>query len=76
MCEEIPHEKHTVAPMQEESAVGVEECPDGVGGFPECTLRGLSLFSCYKLWLVVEGGHGTVQSLPVFVAPVDYGECF
>ncbi|KAL6458143.1 hypothetical protein MHYP_G00333730 [Metynnis hypsauchen] len=72
MCEEMPHEKGTMALMQEESMFGMEECPDGPGDFRECTLRDLSLFSCYKLWLVVEGGHGKVKSLPVFVAPVDY----
>ncbi|XP_072540345.1 leptin receptor isoform X2 [Salminus brasiliensis] len=72
MCEEIPPEEGAMIPKQEESMLGVEECPDGVGDFHECTLRDLSLFSCYKLWLVVEGGHGKVRSLPVFVAPIDY----
>uniref|UniRef100_A0A4W4H029 Fibronectin type-III domain-containing protein n=1 Tax=Electrophorus electricus TaxID=8005 RepID=A0A4W4H029_ELEEL len=71
MCEEIPHEERSMAQMGEESLSGVEECPDGAGDFRECTLRGLSLFSCYRVWLVVEGGHGKVRSLPVFVSPVE-----
>ncbi|XP_076871066.1 leptin receptor isoform X2 [Brachyhypopomus gauderio] len=72
MCEELSHEERAMAQMGEESVSGVEECLDGAGDFHECTLRGLSLFSCYKLWLEMEGGHGKVRSLPVFVSPVDY----
>lgn len=52
----------------------VEECPDGPGDLRRCTLRRISLFSCYQLWLEVEGGHGRVRSLPVFLLPVDHGE--
>uniref|UniRef100_A0A8B9JSH7 Fibronectin type-III domain-containing protein n=1 Tax=Astyanax mexicanus TaxID=7994 RepID=A0A8B9JSH7_ASTMX len=72
MCEVIPPDEGVMTAVQEDSMVGVKECPDGVGDFRECTLQGLSLFSCYKLWLVVEGGHGKVRSRPIFVAPVDY----
>uniref|UniRef100_A0A9J7WZ67 Leptin receptor n=2 Tax=Cyprinus carpio TaxID=7962 RepID=A0A9J7WZ67_CYPCA len=48
------------------------ECPSGAGDHRECTLRNLSLFSCYKIWLEVEGGRGKVRSFPVYVAPIDY----
>lgn len=72
-CEEIPREEFTVT--DEEIMAGVEECPIGAGDFNECTLKNLRLFSCYKLWLVVEGGYNKVRSLPVFVLPVNYGEC-
>lgn len=75
MCEEIPHEEGTLVQTHGETMAGVEECPDGAGDYRECTLRDLSLFSCYKLWLVVEGGYNKVRSLPVFVSPIDYGEC-
>ncbi|KAI4891910.1 hypothetical protein NFI96_029995 [Prochilodus magdalenae] len=68
MCEEIP-EEHTMALMQEESQ---EETPNCMRDFRECTLQGLSLFSCYKLWLEVKGSHKKVRSLPVFVAPFEY----
>lgn len=53
----------------------VEECQDGAIDYRECTLRDLNLFSCYKLWLVVEDRYNKVRSRPVFVLPVDYGEC-
>ncbi|XP_060775898.1 leptin receptor isoform X2 [Neoarius graeffei] len=72
MCEEIPHEDDTTVQTHGETMAGVEECPDGAGDYRECTLRNLSLFSCYKLWLVVEGGYNKVRSLPVFVSPIDY----
>ncbi|XP_053087546.1 leptin receptor isoform X2 [Pangasianodon hypophthalmus] len=72
MCEEIPHEEGTMTQTHEETISGVEECPDGTGDYRECTLRDLSLFSCYKLWLVVEGSYNKVRSLPVFVSPIDY----
>uniref|UniRef100_A0A673JC57 Leptin receptor-like n=1 Tax=Sinocyclocheilus rhinocerous TaxID=307959 RepID=A0A673JC57_9TELE len=48
------------------------ECPSGAGDHRECTFKNLSLFSCYKIWLEVEGGHGKVRSFPVYVAPIDY----
>ncbi|XP_062854239.1 leptin receptor [Trichomycterus rosablanca] len=64
LCEEMQRE--------EEPSSEVEECPEGAGDYRQCTLRRLSLFSCYKLWLVVEGGHGKVRSLPVFLSPVNY----
>ncbi|XP_058635214.1 leptin receptor isoform X3 [Onychostoma macrolepis] len=48
------------------------ECPSGAGDHRECTLRNLSLFSCHKIWLEVEGGRGKVRSFPVYVAPIDY----
>ncbi|KAF5903183.1 leptin receptor isoform X1, partial [Clarias magur] len=69
-CEEIPQEEGTVT--DEEIMAAVEECPDGAGDYHECTLRNLRVFSCYKLWLVVEGGYNKVRSLPVFVLPVNY----
>uniref|UniRef100_A0A673KXD8 Leptin receptor-like n=1 Tax=Sinocyclocheilus rhinocerous TaxID=307959 RepID=A0A673KXD8_9TELE len=56
----------------EENMSLVKECPSGAGDHRECTLRNLSLFSCYKIWLEVEGGRGKVRSFPVYVAPIDY----
>nr|XP_055068564.1 leptin receptor isoform X2 [Misgurnus anguillicaudatus] len=56
----------------EESLSSVKECPYGAGDHRECTLSNLSLFSCYKIWLEVEGGRGKVRSFPVYVAPIDY----
>ncbi|KAI7807653.1 leptin receptor [Triplophysa rosa] len=56
----------------EEFSASVKECPYGAGDHRECTLSNLSLFSCYKIWLEVEGGRGKVRSLPVYVAPIDY----
>ncbi|TVK90654.1 Leptin receptor [Bagarius yarrelli] len=70
MCEEIQHEESSLP--ETETMAGVKECPDGAGDYRECTLRDLSLLSCYKLWLVVEGGHNKVKSLPVFVSPIDF----
>uniref|UniRef100_A0A8C1QIM5 Leptin receptor n=1 Tax=Cyprinus carpio TaxID=7962 RepID=A0A8C1QIM5_CYPCA len=55
----------------EESMSLVKECPSGAGDHRECTLRNLSLFSCYKIWLEVEGGRGKVRSFPVYVLPID-----
>lgn len=74
MCQETPHEEGAVTQSHGETMAGVEECPDGAGDYHECTLRDLSLFSCYKLWLVVEGGYNKVRSRPVFVSPIDCGE--
>ncbi|XP_043098358.1 leptin receptor isoform X2 [Puntigrus tetrazona] len=66
MCE-------TVSGMEgSEEAEENMECSSGAGDHRECTLRNLSLFSCYKIWLEVEGGHGKVRSFPVYVAPIDY----
>lgn len=65
-CEEIQHEEGTMAE--------IKECLDGAGDYNECTLRNLNVFSCYKLWLVVEGGYNKVRSLPAFVLPIDYGK--
>ncbi|XP_073707958.1 leptin receptor [Garra rufa] len=56
----------------EENMSSVKECPPGAGDDRECTLKILSLFSCYKIWLEVEGGRGKVRSFPVYVAPIDY----
>ncbi|XP_067229146.1 leptin receptor isoform X1 [Chanodichthys erythropterus] len=56
----------------EENMSLVKECPSGPGDHRECTLSNLSLFSCYKIWLEVEGGRGKVRSFPVYVAPIDY----
>uniref|UniRef100_A0A672LC26 Leptin receptor-like n=1 Tax=Sinocyclocheilus grahami TaxID=75366 RepID=A0A672LC26_SINGR len=68
MCE-------TISEMEgSEEAEENMECPSGAGDHRECTLRNLSLFSCYKIWLEVEGGRGKVRSFPVYVAPIDYGE--
>ncbi len=68
MCE-------TISEMEgSEGAEENMECPSGAGDHRECTLRNLSLFSCYKIWLEVEGGRGKVRSFPVYVAPIDYGE--
>lgn len=75
MCEEIQHEEGTLTQAQRETMARVEECPNGAGDYRECTLRNLSLFFCYELWLVVEDGYNKVRSLPVFVSPIDYGEC-
>ncbi|KAK3556758.1 hypothetical protein QTP70_016696 [Hemibagrus guttatus] len=72
MCEEIQHEEGTLTQAQGETMADVEECPDGAGDYRECTLRDLSLFSCYKLWLVVQDGYNKVRSRPVFVLPIDY----
>ncbi|XP_066519865.1 leptin receptor [Hoplias malabaricus] len=71
MCEEMHNEESPTAVL-EESMIGVEECPDGAGEIRECTLRDLSLFSCYKLWIVVEGGLGKIRSVPAFVVPADH----
>uniref|UniRef100_A0A8C1W4X7 Leptin receptor n=1 Tax=Cyprinus carpio TaxID=7962 RepID=A0A8C1W4X7_CYPCA len=66
MCE-------TISEMEgSEEAEENMECPSGAGDHRECTLRNLSLFSCYKIWLEVEGGRGKVRSFPVYVAPIDY----
>ncbi|KAF7711805.1 leptin receptor isoform X1 [Silurus meridionalis] len=72
MCEEIPLEERTEIQTPGETMAGVVECPDGSGDYSECTLQVLSMFFCYKLWLVVEGGSNKVRSLPVFILPVDY----
>ncbi|KAK2858151.1 hypothetical protein Q7C36_006070 [Tachysurus vachellii] len=71
MCDEIQYEEGTLAQAQEDPMVDVEECTDGAGDYHQCTLRDLSLISCYKLWLVVEDGYNKVRSLPVFVSPID-----
>ncbi|KAG7326283.1 hypothetical protein KOW79_009684 [Hemibagrus wyckioides] len=71
-CQEIQQEEGTLTQAQGETMADVEECPDGAGDYRECTLRDLNLFSCYKLWLVVEDGYNKVRSRPVFVSPVDY----
>lgn len=76
MCEEIPHEESTMTQTHGGTMAEVKECPDGAGDYHECTLRNLSVFSCYKLWLVVEGGYNRVRSLPALVSPIDYGKLF
>lgn len=75
MCDEIQYEEGTLTQAQGDPMVDVEECTDGAGDYHQCTLRDLSLISCYKLWLVVEDGYNKVRSLPVFVSPIDCGEC-
>lgn len=72
MCETISKMEGTEE--AEENMSLVKECPSGAGDHRECTLSNLSLFSCYKIWLEVEGGRGKVRSFPVYVAPIDYGE--
>lgn len=72
MCEDVL--KMNNSGDGEESSSLVKECPYGAGDHRECTLSNLSLFSCYKIWLEVEGGRGKVKSFPVYVAPIDYGE--
>lgn len=66
----------TISKMEgaEENMSLVKECPSGVGDHKECNLSNISLFSCYKIWLEVEGGRGKVRSFPVYVAPIDCGE--
>ncbi|XP_052455578.1 leptin receptor [Carassius gibelio] len=69
MCETISEMEGSEE--AEESMSLVKECPSGPGDHRECTLRNLSMFSCYKIWLEVEGGRGKVRSFPVYVAPID-----
>ncbi|XP_051568745.1 leptin receptor-like isoform X1 [Myxocyprinus asiaticus] len=66
MCEDIPKIEDG-----EESMSLIKE-GIGPGDHRECTLSNLSLFSCYKMWVEVEGGRGKVRSFPVYVAPIDY----
>lgn len=56
----------------EEDTSLVKECPSRAEDHRKCTLSQISMFSCYKIWLEVEGEHGKVRSFPVYVAPIDY----
>ncbi|TRY92524.1 hypothetical protein DNTS_008246 [Danionella cerebrum] len=55
-----------------ENMSSVKECTFGAGDHRECTIHDLSLFSCYKMWLEVQGGRGKVRSVPVYIQPIDH----
>ncbi|XP_067315892.1 leptin receptor isoform X2 [Pseudorasbora parva] len=74
ICENIS--KMQGSEEAEENMSLVKEYQSRPGDYKKITLSNLSLYSCYKIWLEVEGGRGKVRSFPVYVAPIDHVKPF